>query len=89
MRRERAAQGCRWCGKAGKHGDGGEDWQTWCDSEKTGSKWKAERQMRKKRMVGNVLTRGIFSSYRRKQIFGRAGAALCFSENIPQTQVID
>lgn len=45
--------------------------------------------MRKKRTVGNVLTRGIFSSYRRKQNFGGAGAALCFSENIPQTKVIN
>lgn len=67
----------------------GEDWQTRCDSEKTGSEWKAGRQMRKRRTVGNVLTRGIFSSYRRKQIFARAGAALRFSENIPQTEVID
>lgn len=40
-------------------------------------------------MVGNVLMSGIFSSYRRKQIFGRVGAVLRFSENIPQTKVID
>lgn len=88
-RRGGAAQGCNVVRKGRETRGGGEDWQTWCDSEKTGSKWKAERQMRKRRTVGNVLTRGIFSSYRRKQLFGSAGAVLHFSENIPQTEVID